>query len=256
MTDTMTKAVAYIRASTEEQQATLSAQAQRCQHYCAFKELELVREFVDSGTSATVPFAHRQSAVELLTFCREHEIRQIIVSKLDRAFRDTVDCLLTVAKLQEHGYGLHILDVDLDTTTANGQFFVTIMAAMAQWELKRRAERQKEALAVMRSQGLRLGQEPYGWTAHQDPSLGVTCRENVRAKLAPHEEEQSTLIDIFHWRANGMGCGVIARRLNEDGISTKTGRGRWHKATVQSVIRTGRLSDGTTFEEFTEALAA
>jgi len=53
-----------------------------------------------------------------------------------------------------------------------------------------------------------------------------------------------------------MGCGVIARRLNEDGISTKTGRGRWHKATVQSVIRTGRLSDGTTFEEFTEALAA
>lgn len=39
--------------------------------------------------------------------------------------------------------------------------------------------------------------------------------------------------------AEGCGSWVIARRLNEAGVSTSSGRGQWHPATVRRFMNPG-----------------
>ena len=55
------------------------------------------------------------------------------------------------------GWCLRVLDVDVDTSTANGQLVATVLAAVAQWERQLIAARTSDALAVLHAQGRELG---------------------------------------------------------------------------------------------------
>lgn len=57
---------------------------------------------------------------------------------------------------------------------------------------------------------------PYEWTAGLVPTI-------------PAEQARPRILAM---RAQGLGPTAIARRLNVDGVSTPTGRGRWYSETV------------------------
>lgn len=87
----------------------------------------------------------------------------VIFSKLDRGFRNTVDCLRSLAQWHERGVTVHFIDLQLDTSTAMGKMMLTILAALAEWESARKSERTREALAIKRMNGERIGCDPpYG----------------------------------------------------------------------------------------------
>ena len=58
---------------------------------------------------------------------------------------------------QSEGWKLVALDLGLDPTTPAGELVATIMAAVAQWERHAIGVRTREALAMKRAQGVRLG---------------------------------------------------------------------------------------------------
>jgi len=58
------------------------------------------------------------------------------------------------------------------------------------------------------------GSAPYGYRKSED-----NCR-----KLVPDEETADVARDIFKWRAEGMSCFIIARKLNELGIPSPNKR--------------------------------
>lgn len=248
------QAVAYIRASTDDQVNSLEVQRQKLEAYCAYKGITLVEVFTDAGVSGSTPFDERAEGAALLAFRADTGIGEVIFTKVDRAFRDAADCLITFRTLDQAGIQVHALDLDLDTSTANGRLMLGMLALLAEWELHRRRERQAETLAVLRAQSRRIGEIPYGYLAITDDTLPLSKRDNPGQRLIPSPDEQAILEDIFtHARigsgGGGMGAHAIATRLNQAGVPAKKG-GRWHPIVVQSLLDHATLADGRTAQDF------
>lgn len=232
--------VGYVRGSTDEQQNTLESQEGQIRAYCTFRGFELVRLFLDSGESAfSTAFYERPQAAAMLAWMNgkadetgKARATGIVFAKLDRGFRDALDCLFTVDDLARRGVQLHILDIQLDTTTPVGKLVLTMMAAIAEFENHRRSERQKAGFAVMKRNSQRCGNVPYGWDAMPSNRFSKTGR--LADDLVPNEEEQRILRRIIEGDLSHISDNAAARQLNGEGIPAKKG-GRWHGATVRSV---------------------
>ena len=83
----------------------------------------------------------------------------LIVTKLDRLSRSTVDTLNLINELNERGVIFKALDIQLDTTTPTGKFAVTVMAAVAELERTRIRERQAEGIAKAKKKGKYKGRQ-------------------------------------------------------------------------------------------------
>ena len=74
--------------------------------------------------------------------------------KIDRLFRVTTDMLSTIDELNAGGIDLHIVDMGgqaIDTTTAVGRLFLTIVAAMAEMERGLISERTQESMGQLKA---------------------------------------------------------------------------------------------------------
>lgn len=147
--------IGYCRISTREQTESLDNQeitlrAQGC---------ERIYKDIASGTKASRPGLH-----DALDFARDGDI--IVVTRLDRLGRTTLDTLRTVQELDQRNIKVQALDIDLDTSTPAGRLVLKMIASLAEWERDVLVERTKEGLAHARAQG-RTGGRPYKLNAQQ-----------------------------------------------------------------------------------------
>lgn len=224
--------VGYVRGSTEEQQNTLEVQENQIRAYCAYKNLELVKVFIDSGESGGSSFFERPAACDMLANLDALGATGIVITKLDRGFRNALDCLFTLDNLATRQIGLHLLDIQLEPDTPVGKLLVTMLAAIAEFENKRRSERQKDAFKVLKGNNKLCGTVPYGWTLNSQ-----------LLTLNPDPEEQRVLRQIVTWiETEKMPVSKIARNLNNAGTPTKNGGKKWFPATVASVYKHRRVA--------------
>lgn len=80
-----------------------------------------------------------------------------VILDLDRAFRSTIDAVLTADALRHRGVLMRILSLPVDTTTAEGELFYTMVAAFANFERRIISRRTKEGLEAARRRGKTLG---------------------------------------------------------------------------------------------------
>lgn len=80
-----------------------------------------------------------------------------VVWDLDRAFRSTVDAILTAEKLRDREVSLKIVSFNIDTTTPEGEVFYTMMAALAQYERRMLSRRTKEGMIAAKRRGAQIG---------------------------------------------------------------------------------------------------
>lgn len=81
----------------------------------------------------------------------------LLVWDLDRAFRSTLDAILTAEKLRTRGVHLKIVKLNVDTTTPEGELFYTMLAAFAQYERRMLSRRTREGMQAARHRGARIG---------------------------------------------------------------------------------------------------
>ncbi len=75
----------------------------------------------------------------------------LVCTKLDRIGRSLMNLVDVVNLLRKRNVSIRCLDTgEVDTTTANGEFFFHIMSAMAQWESRMAADRTREGLTAAR----------------------------------------------------------------------------------------------------------
>ncbi len=205
--------VAYVRVSTNEQaDSGLGLAAQRASVVAEAERrgwtLAAIHEDALSGKSLDRPgLAAALAAVE------SGEAAGIVVAKLDRLSRSLKDFANLMARAQSGGWNLVALDLGVDLSTAAGEFMANVMASAAQWERRIIGQRTKDALAIKRAQGVRLGR----------PS--VLPAQVVSRIVAEHEA--------------GAGWSAIARGLNEDRTETAHGGSRWYPSTVRAVVVSG-----------------
>jgi len=215
----MVRAISYVRVSTTEQALqgiSLAAQTESIRAYAKFKGLELVEELSDEGVSAGKPLQEREGGEKLFELARDSEVTAVVAYKLDRLFRDAADCLAVTKVWDELSVDLHLVDLGgqaVDTSTAMGRFFLTIMAGVAEMERNLIRERTKAAMAHMKTHKQRVGAIPYGYTLGPDDKT-----------LLPHPEEQVVVRLARQHHARGMSLRKISRALTENDMHSRTGK--------------------------------
>ena len=222
--------VGYIRVSSEEQadsQLSLEAQRRQIEAYCQYKGLNLTHFYSDGAISGGKPLRERPDGGEMFNKLSRGEIVGIVVTKLDRMFRNTLDCLLVEHLVKQKGVTLHLLDLNVDTSTAIGKAFLTIAAAFAELELNRGKERTRDALASLKARGISLGATPYG---HRQEHVGSARTFNEDSS------EQQAIVLMLRLREAGLTYETIAHELNQAGLKTKRGKETWQRATIRRII--------------------
>jgi len=223
-------AVAYVRVSTEEQASegvSLDAQEAALRAYCTMRGLTLVELVTDAGVSAGKPLARREGGRCVLDLVKRGEVGAVVAWKLDRLFRDCADCLTVTGRWDKAGVALHLVDMGgqaIDTSTAMGRFFLTVMAGAAEMERNLVRERTSAGMAHKKAKGERVGTVPFGYRLAGD---GVALEENP--------SEQEVIARVAALRREGLTLQAITDRLNADGTPAR-GK-RWHLTTVARLAK-------------------
>jgi DNA invertase Pin-like site-specific DNA recombinase len=173
------------------------------------------RIYVEEGISGSVPFAQRPQGKALLARLRPGDA--VICAKLDRMFRDTLDARDTVTEFEERGFKLFLLDLgtsDVVETNSLGRMMLTIMAAFAEFERNRIAERIAEGKAQQRINGTFLGgRRPFGAQKRADDDL----------QLVPIAAEQEAIAETYRLHDRRLSLRQIQAALNDRGIRISRG---------------------------------
>lgn len=219
------KALGYVRVSSEEQAkegVSLEAQKAKIKLYAELKDLDLIGIVEDAGISAKN--LKRPGVQRVLEMARNKEVDAVIILKLDRIFRNTVDALQTSAELDKWGVALHSIQENLDTKSAMGKFFFTLTAALAEMERNIVSERTEMALQHKKSKNERVGHIPFGFHLADD---GIHLEED--------ENEQWILREIKILKDQGLSLRKIADELNNREIQNRGGI--WNHVSVKRVAK-------------------
>lgn len=206
-----TAAVGYLRVSTQEQASSglgLDAQREAITRAATVKDWRL-EWIVDAGWSGKN--LHRPGISEALQLLDAGDAQVLVVAKLDRVSRSVSDFAGLLERAKRRGWAVVCLDLGIDTSTPMGELVSTFMSALAQWERRVIGERTTVALQAKKAGGARLG--------------------------APVRLAEDTRRRILAAREAGQPLRAIAEDLNEAGVPTASGGGRWHHTTVSSVLR-------------------
>ena len=83
----------------------------------------------------------------------------LVITKLDRLARSTRDLLNILNVLDKKQVKLHVIDQQIDTSTASGLLLVTMLGAIAAFENDLRKERQTDGIALARRKGIQFGRK-------------------------------------------------------------------------------------------------
>ena len=99
--------------------------------------------------------ANRPELKKCLDYLREGDV--LVITKLDRLARSTVDLHNILEQLNQKGVGFRVLDQSIDTTNATGKLLFGILASIAEFETELRKERQMEGIKKARENGIAFG---------------------------------------------------------------------------------------------------
>lgn len=147
------KAAIYARVSTPDQQ-TLDMQITACRRYALARDWKISLQFRDIGSGAKNDRPLRNSIIDA---AKRREIDVIIVWKLDRWGRSTLDLMSTLHLFQELGVSFVSITEALDFTTSLGKAMAGILAIFANFERDLLKERVKSGIAEARKRGKQHG---------------------------------------------------------------------------------------------------
>lgn len=220
------QAIGYIRVSTLEQSregVSMEMQAAKIRAYAELNDFELIEIVSDDGISAKA-IKGRDGIQKVLESVRTKKTAAVIIYKLDRLARNTIESLEMAKMMDKSGVALHSITEKLDTQSAMGKFFFTLTASLAEMERNIISERTSAALQEKRRQGKLAGKIPFGFTLAAD---GEALLEN--------SQEKESLEIMRELRGRGLSLRAIASELESRGIKAKNG-GRWHAKVIQGIL--------------------
>mgnify|MGYP004543488583 CR=1 FL=1 len=124
---------------------SLVEQKEKLVQLCKFKEYEIFRVYEDAGISAK-NMKDRPAFQEMLADMKQGKINYIVAYKLDRVTRSVRDLEELIAQLELYNTYLVCDKDDVNTSSANGRFFVRMLTVLSQLEIEIVSERTKFGL--------------------------------------------------------------------------------------------------------------
>jgi site-specific DNA recombinase len=219
------KAAVYIRVSTEEQAKegfSIAAQEEKLLSFACSQGWTVAGMYIDEGCSAKN--TDRPQLQHLLADVRAGMFDVVLVYRLDRLTRSVLDLYQLLQEFERYGVRFRSCTEVYDTTTAIGRLFITLVAALAQWERENLAERVKLGMGqVAREQKRPGGPPPFGYDLQE-------------GRLIVNEREAEIVRQIFANYLAGWGLQRIAEQMNLIGWRGKTGA-RWSQTTLSHLLQ-------------------
>lgn len=170
--NTPSRVAAYLRVSTQEQKESglgIAAQKTKCLAMATVKGWSEPDVFLDEGMSGTKEVAERPGLNTLCEAISQGKYDAVIIPSLDRLGRKTRIVLDLVEEFAEYEVSLISCKESLDTSTPQGQFVLTLFAALAQLERDMILERTAAAVEERaKRDGERGGRLPFGYVRTSD----------------------------------------------------------------------------------------
>lgn len=218
-----TRAVAYLRVSTDEQAAHgfgLETQERALRAFAESQGYDLIDMITDAGVSGATRPAERAGFGRIVALADAKAFSVLLVYKFDRLAREIRYAVTTVSDLAEqHDVGIRSVTEPIDTATPMGRTVFAILAGMA--ESERFTIRDRTAggkLSKAGRGGFAGGRAPYGYETDREGGLRIVPDEakivrRIFKERGPARQPKRTL-----WS--------IADGLNADGIPSPNGK-RW-----------------------------
>lgn len=236
------RAVDYLRVSTEEQAKGygIAYTGKKTGRYIAGQDWEHVATFKDEGESGTLPWEKRTDAKRLMALAKQtprpfdvvtvYETRAI--GRKDRVF------YRWYWELQDLGIFVAVVDLDIDTTTEEGEAAMRKAANDAFDEIVRIRKRTQNGLQEKAEDGGHVGGvAPFGWRIEDQGKRGMS-------QLAIDPEASATLRLAWDILVNGhKSCATAAVDLNSRQKLGPGGR-PWDSASLRHALTKRAVQEG------------
>lgn len=216
-------AAVYIRVSTEDQARegfSLGEQKEKLLQLCAFKGYKVFKVYEDAGISAK-DMEHRPAFQEMLRDMKDGKINYIVAYKLDRVTRSVRDLEELISQLEKYNCYLVCDRDDVNTSTANGRFFVRMLTVLSQLEIEIVSERTKFGLnGAIKSSHL-PGPAPLGY------------KKDGNKKTIVDETTKPVIERIFKLYLEGKSFQQISNIFNKEKLLNPK---KWKDTTIQKII--------------------
>lgn len=219
----------YIRVSTEEQVKegySISAQRERLKAYCVAQGWDDYKYYVDEGISAKD--TERPQLKKLLKHIEEGKIKNVLVYRLDRLTRSVLDLYKLLDTFDKYECTFKSATEIYDTSSAMGRLFITLVAALAQWERENLGERVRMGQIEKARQGEYAAKAPFGFNKNENDKLYINKEEEKIIRMMKEKIEE----------------GYSIRRLSNhmNGLSIPPIRGyKWHIGTILDILQNPAL---------------
>lgn len=215
----------YIRVSTEDQARegfSLGEQEEKLRQLCKYKDFEIFKVYKDAGISAQ-NMKDRPALQQMLEDMKAGKLNYIVAYKLDRVTRSVRDLEVLISTLEQYHCYLICDRDDVNTSTANGRFFVRMLTVLSQLEIEIVSERTKFGLNGAIKAGHIPGKVPLGYYRDKDKTLKV----DVTTK--------DIVLRIFELYLEGKSYQTISNILNEEKILSPNNK-KWCDSTIDRII--------------------
>lgn len=185
---------------------------------------QIYREIVSGETIAARPVMQ-----QLLDEVEQGRWEGVLVMEIERLARgDTIDQGVVARAFKMHNTRIITPLKVYDPSNEYDEEYFEFGLFMSRREYKTINRRIQRGRVQSAKDGKYLGSvPPYGYDRVRiEGDKGYTLRPNAEA---------DTVRDIYHWYLAGEGCEVIARRLDDLRIPTRSGRS-WSKATIRDIL--------------------
>ena len=198
----------------------MAEQKEKLLQLCKFKEYEVFNVYEDAGISAK-DMEHRPSFQEMLSDMKKGKINYIVAYKLDRITRSVRDLEELISQLEMYNCYLICDKDDVNTSTANGRFFVRMLTVLSQLELEIVSERTKFGSNGAIKSGHLPGIVPLGY------------KKDSTKKTVIDETTKDVVIRIFNMYLEGKSYQQISNTLNDEKVLYPK---HWRDTTIMKII--------------------
>ncbi len=200
---------------------SLGEQQEKLEALCKYKGFEIFKIYKDAGISAK-DMEHRPAFQEMLEDMKAGKLNYIVAYKLDRVTRSVRDLEILITELGKYHCYLICDRDDVNTSTANGKFFVRMLTVLSQLEIEIVSERTKFGLTGAIKAGHLPSNAPLGY-------------KRVNKKVVIDEATKSIIERIFELYLQGKSYQTIANIFNEEKVLFPEKK-KWTDSIIEKII--------------------
>ena len=181
--------------------------------------------YVDDGITGTSD-VKRDNFMKMIDDAKQNKFDLIVTKEISRFSRNTLDSIKYTRELLKYGVAVLFINDNINTALPDAELRLTIMASMAQDEIRRLSERVKFGMKRAILRGEILG---------NDMLYGYKKDKNTK-KLIVIKDEAEIIRKIYTWYAiDELSINKIVKELNKDKILSRNVR-KWSVATITRMI--------------------